>query len=88
MAKYQYAKDQNGNIFEISDVTSKLRETTIFTCLGCGKRMQANLGNHNEHYFSHNPGEDSLCNRETYLHQIAKAKFLNLFKNVKIKKCL
>ena len=85
MAKYQYAKDQNGNIFEISDVTPKLRETTIFTCLGCGKQMQANLGNHNEHYFSHNPGEDTLCNRETYLHQIAKAKFLNLFKKCKDK---
>ena len=64
--KYHNAKDIEGNIVSISDVT----EHGTFYCIGCGKEMMAKLGKEREHHFAHK--KDVSCNSETYLHNYAK----------------
>lgn len=64
--KYHNAKDLEGHIVSIHDVT----EHGAFFCIGCGREMVAKLGSKKEHHFAHKQvGE---CNPETYLHNYAK----------------
>ena len=64
--KYHNAKDAEGNVVSIFDVT----EHGTFYCIGCGREMVAKLGPKKEHHFAHKQvGE---CNPETYQHKYAK----------------
>ncbi len=76
MPKYRYAKNENGVIVDIKNVSSH----GDFVCLGCGQLMNANIGQKNEHCFSHrNRDADSSCRPETYLHALGKEAFIRLF---------
>ena len=76
MAKYRYAKNENGEIVDIKNVSGH----GDFICLGCGQLMNANIGQKNEHCFSHrNRDADSICRFETYLHVLGKEAFIKLF---------
>jgi hypothetical protein len=80
MAKYRFAKNENGVLFNIEDVTSDIRKANKFFCIGCGHPMRAGLGNKNKHYFAHNNAEsERLCNTETYLHKLGKQLFIDLY---------
>lgn len=79
MAQYRYAKDDKGVLYDIENVTPDIRKNTNFFCVGCGCSMRAGLGKVREHYFAHqNATAERLCNQETYLHKLAKSKFLEL----------
>lgn len=76
MAKYRYAKNENGEIVDIKNVSSH----GDFICLGCGQLMNANIGEKNEHCFSHrNCESDNTCSSETYLHALGKEAFVRFF---------
>lgn len=76
MAKYRYAKNENGDIVDIKNVSGH----GDFICLGCGQLMNANIGQKNEHCFSHRNCEaDNTCRPETYLHALGKEAFIRLF---------
>lgn len=67
----------NGQIMCIDDVTKEIRQSSTFTCIGCGHEMSAALGDVREHYFRHKNSES--CSHETYLHNLAKKRIKELF---------
>ena len=80
MAKYRFAKNENGVLFNIENITPDIRKVNKFFCIGCGHPMRAGLGNKKEHYFAHNSAEsERLCNPETYLHKLGKRLFIDLY---------
>lgn len=80
MIKYKFAKNENGVLFNIEDVTPDISKANKFLCIGCGLPMRAGLGEINKHYFAHNaPEAQRACNRETYLHKLGKRFFIDLY---------
>lgn len=76
MAKYRYAKNEKGDIVDIKNVS----DHGDYFCLSCGQLMNANIGQKNEHCFSHRNREaDNYCRPETYLHVLGKKLFIDLF---------
>lgn len=73
MIKYNYAKDENGNIVRIDNAVKGQK----YYCIGCGKAISAKLGEIRHHHFSHKRGEQ--CDNEGYLHKLAKWKIVELF---------
>lgn len=67
----------NGQIMCIDDVTKEIRQSSTFTCIGCGHEMSAALGDVREHYYRHKNSES--CSHETYLHNLAKKRIKELF---------
>jgi hypothetical protein len=67
----------NDQIINIDDVTIESRKSSKYTCLGCGKEMEACLGQVREHYFRHKNKEN--CSWESYLHNLAKKKLKEWF---------
>ena len=62
-AKYKYAKDENGKVICINDITQGNRYSHKYRCLGCLHEMIPNLGQKKIHYFSHKA--NTTCNGET-----------------------
>ena len=78
MITYQYAKSDDGTSKDINDVSIEYRSQHKFTCFGCGCRMIARLKNDiKERHFAHY--KEGMCSRETYLHQLGKEMFVELF---------
>ena len=81
---WQYALSNDGTLKNISDVTDAYRKVHDFTCFGCDKHLTAVLGKKRELHFRHAP--DCICKPETYLHQLGKKMFVELFETVKAQK--
>lgn len=79
MIKYHSAADAAGKVIRINEVTPESRKSMPFFCLGCGKDMEAVLGQKKEHHFRHKDIGD--CNPETYLHRLAKRVLKDKFDN-------
>lgn len=69
--KYQYAKNENGDIIDIENVTKEYRKYHKFFCISCGDEMVAKIGEIKAKHFAHKT-ETSNCSPETYLHKLAK----------------
>ena len=78
MITYQFAKSDDGTSKDINDVSVEYRSQHEFTCYGCGCRMIARLkDDKKERHFAHY--KEGICSRETYLHQLGKNMFVELF---------
>ena len=73
MIKYQYAKDNNGNLIDINHLNKENRDNVKFFCIGCGNELIARLGKIKIHHFSHK--KEVNCSGETYLHLLGKQLF-------------
>lgn len=69
MIQYQYAIGLNGEILSIGAVTQETRRYRQFSCIGCGAKMTAVLGNVRAHHFRHS---GDSCSWESYLHRLGK----------------
>lgn len=74
---YQYAQCDDGSVKHVSQVSVEYRKNHLFTCLGCGSKLEAvvNVTKRLPH-FRHS---ESKCSLETYLHQLGKRLFKDLF---------
>lgn len=79
---YQYAQSDDGSVKHVSQVTVEYRKSHLFTCLGCGSKLEAvvNVTKRLPH-FRHS---ESKCSLETYLHQLGKRLFKELFEKNKM----
>ena len=75
--KYSYCIDENDNLIHINTLTNETRHAHKWRCLQCGQEMVANLGTKKAWYFSHKA--DTACNRESYLHKLAKRRIREKF---------
>ena len=71
--KYQYAKDETGNLIDINNLEEKNRNNFKFFCIGCGNELIARIGKIKIRHFSHKKVE--TCSGETYLHLLGKQLF-------------
>ncbi|MEP1939475.1 MAG: competence protein CoiA family protein [Balneola sp.] len=76
MIKYEFAFTCEGIPIHISKVSAKNRNQK-FICISCKKPLTAKLGKIKKHHFAHK--NKSSCNKETYLHRIAKYLFYNYY---------
>lgn len=81
MITWQNALSDDGSLKNISEVTDAYRKVHNFTCFGCNNGLTAVLGKQRERHFRHTPG--CICNPETYLHQVGKKMFVDLFELAK-----
>ena len=81
MITWQNALSDDGSLKNISEVTDPYRKEHSFTCFGCNNGLTAVLGKQRERHFRHTPG--CICNPETYLHQVGKKMFVDLFELAK-----
>ena len=70
MLIYNYAYDSEGNVVNIADVPKEGHLSLYFTCISCGGQMVAAIGP-KRRYFRHK-ADDTNCNKESYLHKLAK----------------
>ena len=73
MIKYQYAKDEKGNLIDIYNLDVKDRTHFKFFCIGCGNELIARIGKIKVPHFSHKKVD--TCSGETYLHLLGKQLF-------------
>lgn len=78
---YQYAQSDDGSVKRIQQVTLDYRKNHLFTCLGCGQKMEAVIVTKKSPFFRHS---ESKCSFETYLHQLGKRLFKELFEKNKM----
>lgn len=84
MPKYRYALDGGivVDVFELTDVSAPRGKR--FTCLGCSRSMIARFrGSKRQPFFAHDGGVELQCSSETYLHRLAKLKFVEVFTKCK-----
>lgn len=85
MITYQYAQSDDGSTKYINEVSLEYRKKHHFTCYGCGGRMVARLkADKREPHFAH--FRDGTCSRESYLHQLGKKMFVEMFEHYRNKK--
>ncbi len=77
MIKYQFAYNSEGDLVNISDLSSANRHNTTYQCVGCGNEMIARLGSRKTHHFAHKAQLE--CSGETYLHQLGKKVFFDTY---------
>ena len=79
---YQYAQSDDGFVKHIREVSVEYRKDHQFACLGCGSKLEAvvNVTKRLPH-FRHS---ESKCSLETYLHQLGKRLFKELFEKNKM----
>lgn len=77
MLKYNHAYDEMGHRISIYDVPDEGHLNRVFTCIGCGGMMVACIGKKRK-YFRHKL-EEANCNKETYLHKLAKLRIKEKF---------
>jgi hypothetical protein len=81
MARYQYAKDQLGQVVRAIDLVGKEQQSD-FICLGCDNILIAKVnGKIKQPHFAHKIIQE--CNGETYLHRLGKQVFFEVYQ-----KCL
>ena len=68
---YNYALAEHGNYVHIKHVNVEERLLHHYFCIGCGAEMIPKKGKKRAWHFAHK-GDDEHCNRETYLHKLAK----------------
>lgn len=69
--KYRYARNEQGVVVSINELTKETLNNQTYYCLECGKPLIAKLGEIRTWHFAH-PNNDAQCNRESYLHKLAK----------------
>ncbi|MEN6572362.1 MAG: hypothetical protein ABFD24_11005 [Anaerolineaceae bacterium] len=80
--KYQYALNSKGEILPISDLeNTKETRRDIYRCISCEKLLRPVLGEVRQRHFRHIV--EANCSPETYLHQLAKRLFAQVYR-----KCL
>lgn len=79
--QYQYGLDQNGKTINIEDLSqSKEVRQQTFKCLACDNILIPVLGLKRTKHFRHKPDVEIKCSNETYLHQLAKLRFYEVYK--------
>jgi Competence protein CoiA-like family len=79
MIQYQFALDNMGDCIDINTISPDQRKARApFICLSCNKELIAKLGKIKRKHFAHK--YEATCNRETYLHKLAKYLFVSTFK--------
>lgn len=73
---YKFARDADGTCRDIEHVSPTDRGQ--FTCYGCTRPLVPHLGNKKAWHFQHKAA-DAICGRETYLHRLAKAAFVEAY---------
>ena len=76
--EHLFAKDSDGNIININDVTEKDRAKHFF-CIGCDNEMRPVIKGKKQHHFRHKA--NVICNHETYLHRLGKGFIKWMFNN-------
>ena len=76
--EHLFAKDSDGNIININDVTEKDRAKHFF-CIGCDNEMRPVIKGKKQHHFRHKA--IVICNHETYLHRLGKGFIKWMFNN-------
>ncbi|MFC3902480.1 Competence protein CoiA-like family protein [Acinetobacter marinus] len=77
MARYQYAKDDQGNIVKATDLVGQEISTNFF-CFGCGNLLIAKVnGKIYTPHFAHKNIQE--CQGETYLHYLGKQVFFETY---------
>jgi len=77
MITYQFAQSDDGSVRHISQVTVEYRKSHKLTCLGCGEKIEAVLKVTRTQPFYRHSG--TKCSLETYLHQMGKKLFRELY---------
>lgn len=73
MARYQYAKNENGEIVNALNLVGQELKTE-YICLGCDNLLIAKVkGKIKKPHFAHKVIQE--CNDETYLHRLGKEMF-------------
>ena len=81
MARYQYAKNEHGEIVKAVDLVGQ-EEKSEYICLGCDNPLIAKVnGKIKKPHFAHKTVLE--CNGETYLHRLGKRAFFETYQ-----KCL
>jgi hypothetical protein len=76
MVKYKFAYDSQENIIALQNAKKKDK----YKCLGCGQEMIYVGGKKKAPHFRH-VVEERNCSNETYLHKLAKNKFLQTYQD-------
>lgn len=85
MIKYQYAKNEDGQLIEINSLNETNKKIKKYFCVGCGNELIPRLGNVKIHHFAHK--KVVTCSSETYLHLLGKQLFYdNYIKCLKYQK--
>ena len=80
--KYQYGLDCNGQTINIEDLRqSQGVRAEIFRGLGCNNILVAVWGEKRKKHFRHKSDVELNCSPETYLHQLAKSRFYEVYNN-------
>jgi len=76
--KYQYALNSKDKVVNVNDLsnTDEIREE-IYRCIACEKFLRPVMGEIRKKHFRH--GVEGNCNPETYLHQLAKRLFFQVY---------
>lgn len=77
MIKYQYAKNQDGNLINIRSINIENKKK-LFYCLSCNNLLIAKIGKIKKPHFAHKTLV--TCSGETYLHILGKTLFYEEFK--------
>ena len=75
MIRFHNAKNQDGHIVQINEVTNENRAKHYY-CVGCGGEMSAVLGDKRDHHFRH---KEAHCSWESYLHKLGKLRLKERF---------
>jgi hypothetical protein len=79
LVEHRYAYTPERTIIDIQDLTPEDRRILgPFTCIGCGRELIAKMGTRRQKHFAHK--QQVICNRETYLHQLAKTTFYETYR--------
>lgn len=82
LQRYRYAQRHSSTVVDVTKLTPQARKRRgPFVCIGCGGEMIARLGSIRAKHFAHKAALQ--CSRETYLHRLAKAVFVERFKAAK-----
>lgn len=75
--KNTFAFNDSNDLVNIDKVDKKLN--LKYSCCNCGSELIPKKGKIKQHHFSHK--QDSNCSYESYLHKVAKLKFLKAYNN-------
>ncbi len=74
--KYPFALDETGNLIHIDEAIND--KNINYHCIECGNIMIIREGKERIKYFAHENDNDN-CSHESYLHKLAKIRFMQFF---------
>ena len=76
--RYHFAKDEQGTLTDIDNVTDAERKAHTYHCISCNAEMVAKLGARKQHHFAHK-SDGTSCSSESYLHKLGKMIIKKMF---------